>query len=57
MVDLDISAVLRGGELSIEDAGQTIFDGVVAVSRGRMTKSEILKDDNSFAIHRAEPSV
>jgi len=29
-----------------------IFDEVVAVASGRLTKSETLKDDNSFAIHR-----
>lgn len=55
-VDLDVSGVLRG-EISLQDAGKVIFDEVVAVSNGRITKSEALKDDNSFAIHRIGPSI
>ena len=50
-VELDVSGVLRG-EITLEQAGQMIFDEVVAVASGRLTKSETLKDDNSFAIHR-----
>ena len=55
-VDLDVSGVLRG-EMSLEDAGQVIFDEVIAVANGRLTKSEVLKDDNSFAIHRIGVSI
>lgn len=55
-VDLDVSGILRG-EMSIEEAGQIIFDEVVAVASGRLTKSEVLKDDNSFAIHRMGISI
>ncbi len=55
-VDLDVSGVLRG-EMNLDDAGQVVFDEVVAVCNGRLTKSEVLKDDNSFAIHRIGPSI
>jgi altronate dehydratase large subunit len=55
-VDLDVSGILRG-EMSIDDGGQVIFDEVVAVANGRITKSEALCDDNSFAIHRIGVSI
>lgn len=55
-VEIDVSGVLRG-ELSLEDAGQRVFDEVLAVASGRLTKSEVLKDDNSFAIHRIGISI
>jgi len=55
-VDMDLSGVLRG-EMSIKDAGRLIFDEVLAVCNGRLTKSEVLKDDNSFAIHRIGVSI
>jgi altronate dehydratase large subunit len=55
-VELDVSGVLRG-EMKLEDAGQMIFDEVLAVANGRLTKSEVLKDDNSFAIHRVGISI
>jgi len=34
-----------------------LIDEVLAVANGRITKSEALKDDNSFAIHRIGPSI
>ncbi len=55
-VDLDVSGILRG-EMSIEDGGKVIFDEVLAVANGRITKSESLCDDNSFAIHRIGVSI
>ena len=55
-VDLDVSGILRG-EMTIEDGGQHIFDEVLAVANGRITKSEALCDDNSFAIHRIGVSI
>ncbi len=55
-VDLDVSGVLRG-ELTLEEAGRVIFNEVVAVANGRLTKSEALKDHNSFAIHRVGVSI
>lgn len=55
-VELDVSGVLRG-EMALEDAGSMILDEVIAVASGRLTKSEVLKDDNSFAIHRVGVSI
>ncbi|GAB4420612.1 MAG: UxaA family hydrolase [Anaerolineae bacterium] len=55
-VELDVSGVLRG-EITLEEAGKMIFDEVIAVASGRLTKSEALLDDNSFAIHRIGVSI
>lgn len=55
-MELEVSGVLRG-EISLEQAGQKVFDEVLATCNGRLTKSEILKDDNSFAIHRVGISI
>jgi altronate dehydratase large subunit len=55
-VELNVSGVLSG-EITIEQAGQIVFDEVLAVANGRLTKSEVLKDDNSFAIHRVGASI
>lgn len=55
-VDLDISGLLRG-EMNMEEAGEAIFHELLAICNGRLTKSEVLKDDNSFAIHRIGASI
>lgn len=55
-VDLDVSGILRG-EMTIEDGGKVIFDEALAVANGRITKSEALCDDNSFAIYRIGVSI
>lgn len=55
-MELDVSGILRG-EMSIEQGGQMVLDEVLATASGRLTKSEILKDDNSFAIHRVGVSI
>ncbi len=55
-VELDVSGILRG-ETTIEQAGEMVFDEVIATCNGRLTKSETLKDDNSFAIHRVGVSI
>ena len=55
-VDLNISGVLRD-EMTLEEAGDVVYNEVMAVANGRITKSEALKDDNSFAIHRIGPSI
>ena len=55
-VDLDVSAVLRD-EMTLKEAGDIINAEVMAVANGRITKSEALCDDNSFAIHRIGISI
>jgi altronate dehydratase large subunit len=55
-VDLDVSAVLRD-EITLDEAGKVVFDEVIAVANGRLTKSEVFQDHNSFAIHRIGASI
>ncbi len=55
-VDLDVSGVLRE-EMTLDEAGQVVFDELIAVAGGRLTKSEIFQDHNSFAIHRVGASI
>jgi len=55
-VELDVSGVLRD-EITLDEAGRMVFDEVVAVASGRLTKSEVLKAHNSFAIHRVGVSI
>lgn len=51
-VDLDLTDTLRG-RMTLEQAGEAILDEVLAVASGKLTKSEILKEDTDFAINRA----
>ena len=55
-VDIDVSGVFVD-EITLDEAGQIVFDEVLRVSNGYLTKSEALKDNNSFAIHRVGPSI
>jgi len=55
-VDVDVSGVFFD-EITLDEAGQIVFDEVLRVSNGYLTKSEALKDNNSFAIHRVGPSI
>lgn len=55
-VELDVSGVLRD-EITLDEAGRLVFDEVIAVASGRLTKSEALKAHNSFAIHRIGVSI
>ena len=42
---------------SIAEAGERIYQEVLATASGRMTKAEICKEYNAFAIHRIGPSI
>ncbi|MFP4323132.1 MAG: UxaA family hydrolase [Anaerolineales bacterium] len=55
-VDIDVSGLFHG-DLTVDEAGRMVFEEIVAVASGRLTKSEVLQDDNSFAIHRIGPSI
>ncbi|MCY4145872.1 MAG: UxaA family hydrolase [Chloroflexi bacterium] len=55
-VDIDVSGVFTG-ELTLAEAGQIIYDEMARVCSGYLTKSEALRDNNSFAIHRVGPSI
>lgn len=55
-VDVDVSGVFFD-EITLDEAGQIVFDEIIDVSNGYLTKSEALRDNNSFAIHRVGPSI
>src|SRR5690606_12657075 len=53
-VDVDVSPMLQGE--SLEAAGERLLEFSLAVASGRMTRSEILRDED-IAISRIEPTV
>jgi altronate dehydratase large subunit len=53
-IDLDLSGVIDG-TLTIEQAGQQIFDEVLAVASGKLTKAELL-GHTEFSIYRIGPT-
>ena len=55
-VDLDVSGILAG-EVSLEAAGDMIYNEVVETLSGKLTKCEILKETTGFAIHRVGLSI
>lgn len=55
-VDLDLSEILNG-DLTLQAAGDLIYNEVLAVCSGKLTKCEILKEVTGFAIHRVGLSI
>ncbi len=55
-VDVDVSGVFTD-EITLAEAGRIVYDEVARVCSGYLTKSEALRDNNSFAIHRVGPSI
>lgn len=55
-VDLDLSGILAG-TMSLEEAGDVIYNEVIATLNGKLTKAEILKERTGFAIHRVGLSI
>lgn len=53
-IDLDVSGVIDG-TLTIEQAGQRVFDEILAVAGGKPTKAELL-GHGEFSIHRIGPT-
>ena len=53
--DVDVTDIFEGAP--IEVAGRRVYDEVLDVASGKMTKAEILHEDNAFAINRIGPSV
>jgi altronate dehydratase large subunit len=53
--DLDVSGILRGRQ-TIADAGKRIFDEIVAVASGRLTKAERLRQ-RDFSIFKTNPNI
>jgi len=55
-VDVDVSGIFTD-EITLDEAGDIVYDEVLRVANGYLTKSEALMDHNSFAIHRVGPSI
>lgn len=55
-MELDLSGIFRD-ELTIQDAGQLIYNEVLETCNGKLTKAEILKEQTGFAIHRVGVSI
>lgn len=55
-IDMDLSAVIDGGD-TIPDAGQRIFDELVRIGSGAMTKAEISGYNNSMDIYMRGPVI
>jgi len=50
-VDLDLSGIFAG-KMSLEEAGDVIYNELVEVLSGKLTKCEILKERSGFGISR-----
>jgi len=55
-VDLDVTGILAG-TMSLQEAGDIIYDEVVATLNGKLTKCDILLERTGFAIHRVGLSI
>ncbi|MDA1001064.1 MAG: UxaA family hydrolase [bacterium] len=53
--DVEVTDIFEG--TPIETAGLRLYNEVLDVASGKMTKAEILHEDNAFAINRIGPSV
>jgi altronate dehydratase large subunit len=54
-VELDVSDIFEG--TCIEHAGMRVYNEVLDTASGKLTKCEILKENNAFAIHRIGISI
>jgi len=54
-MEVDVSDMFEG--TSLDEAGQRLFDEVLDLCDGKMTKAEAIKEFNAFAINRCGPSV
>ncbi len=54
-VEMDVSDIFDG--TSIEDAGIRVYNEVLETASGKLTKCEILRENNAFAIHRIGISI
>lgn len=54
-MDLDLSGILRGRE-TIADAGKRIFDEIVTVASGKLTKAERL-GQRDFSVFKTNPNI
>ena len=54
-MEVDVSDMFEG--TSLDDAGQRLFDEVLDICDGKMTRAEAMREWNGFAITRCGPSV
>jgi altronate dehydratase large subunit len=54
-MEVDVSDIFDG--TSIEEAGLRLYNELLDTASGRLTKCEILKENNAFAIHRIGISI
>lgn len=54
-MEVDVSDIFDGTPLEV--AAQRLFDEVIEICNGKMTKAEALREWNGFAINRCGPSV
>jgi len=54
-MEVDVSDMFEGTPLHV--AGERLFEEILAICDGRMTKAEALREFNAFAINRCGPSV
>ena len=54
-MDMDLSKVLEGRE-AVTEAGKRVFDEIVAVASGKLTKAERL-GQRDFAIFKIYPNI
>lgn len=54
-MEVDVSDMFEG--TSLDEAGERLFDEVLDLCDGKMTKAEALREFNAFAINRCGPSV
>lgn len=54
-MEVDVSDMFEG--TSLDEAGERLFNEILEICDGKMTKAEALKEFNAFAINRCGPSV
>ena len=54
-MEVDVSDIFDG--TSIEEAGMRLYNELLDTASGKLTKCEILKENNAFAIHRVGISI
>ena len=54
-MEINVSDMFEG--ISLDEAGERLFDEVLDICNGQMTKAEALREFNAFAINRCGPSV
>ena len=54
-MEVDVSDMFHG--TSLDEAGERLFNEVLDLCDGKMTKAEAFKELNAFAINRCGPSV